>query len=68
MSSDYSRSEGHQQQQLQVGEVHKNGMFKGIGRVLFGEDTEEQEERIKRTSPYGHFSSWRLLHIIVKVR
>lgn len=33
---------------------------------VFREPWSAKEDRIKRTSPYGHFSSWRLLSVIVK--
>lgn len=34
--------------------------------TLFGESSKEQKERIRKESPFGHFKSWRLVHLIVK--
>ncbi|KRX07569.1 Protein kinase-like domain [Pseudocohnilembus persalinus] len=33
---------------------------------IFGEDLEEQEKRIRQQSIYGHFKSWKLIHLIIK--
>ncbi|EDK31559.2 phosphatidylinositol 3-kinase (macronuclear) [Tetrahymena thermophila SB210] len=39
--------------------------FKGL-KNLFGEDSRDQEARIRKHSPFGHFKSWKLVHMIVK--
>ena len=33
---------------------------------IFGEDSNEQAERIRRDSPFKHLRSWKLIHLIVK--
>lgn len=33
---------------------------------LFSETSEEQEQRIRKASPYGSLESWKLLRMIVK--
>lgn len=34
--------------------------------MIFGEDDKEQEERIRKDSPFGNFLSWKLVHLIIK--
>ena len=33
---------------------------------IFNETSKEQENRIRRESPFGHLMTWKLLRIIVK--
>ncbi|CAD8169336.1 unnamed protein product [Paramecium octaurelia] len=40
--------------------------FEKIGLEIFGEDSNQISERIRQQSPYCHFRSWRLVHLIVK--
>ncbi|CAD8090552.1 unnamed protein product [Paramecium primaurelia] len=40
--------------------------FEKIGQEIFGEDSNQISERIRQQSPYSHFRSWRLVHLIVK--
>ncbi|CAD8184130.1 unnamed protein product [Paramecium pentaurelia] len=40
--------------------------FEKIGQEIFGEDSNQISERIRQQSPYCHFRSWRLVHLIVK--
>lgn len=35
-------------------------------QILKYETAQDQEARIRETSPYGHFKTWRLLRVIVK--
>lgn len=35
--------------------------------LIFGEHSDQKEERIRKASPYGHFKTWRLMHCIIKV-
>ena len=35
-------------------------------KSVFPETTKEQEERIRRNSPYGHLLTWKLFRVIVK--
>ena len=34
--------------------------------MLKYETSEEQENRIREASPYGHFKTWNLLRVIIK--
>ena len=35
-------------------------------KILKYEASDEQEERLRKASPYGHFKTWKLLRVIVK--
>ena len=43
---------------------HKNPTV--MSRMFFGEDSKEQEDRLRKGSIYKHLKSWRLVHLIVK--
>ena len=34
--------------------------------VIFSETSRQQDERVRKNSPYGHLKTWRLIKIIVK--
>ena len=43
-----------------------NAAFYDERSTIFGEISKEQDERIRKASPYGHLKTWRLIKIIVK--
>jgi hypothetical protein len=42
------------------------GMFGNEGEKVFAETSKEQEDRIRKNSPYGSLLTWKLIRIIVK--
>jgi phosphatidylinositol 4-kinase len=34
--------------------------------VIFSETSRQQDERVRRQSPFGHLRTWRLIKVIVK--
>lgn len=37
-----------------------------LGDVLFGEDSEDEIQRIRNQSPFKRFLTWKLTHLIIK--
>jgi hypothetical protein len=37
-----------------------------LGEVLFGEDWEDEIQRIRNQSPFKKFLTWKLTHLIIK--
>ena len=52
-------------------ELRHSVEFEKIDRIkmenfLFSETSEQQEERVRKASPYGHLKTWKLARIIIK--
>ncbi|EGR29036.1 phosphatidylinositol 4-kinase, putative [Ichthyophthirius multifiliis] len=73
-SDNYENNESQKQKNLAFSEINfrkKNNQadleqHKQLQNFIFGEEQDEQEQRIRKNSPFGNFKTWKLVHIIIK--